>query len=139
MLFRSLLILDEPINGLDIPSKNIFRKLLTFCSSDDRIVIISTHQARELENLINAIIFLDSGEIIFNKTVQEINNKILFKKLNINEETLYSEISASGKIGVVENSDETESPISLELLFNMTIKNKELVKSLFNESIKRKS
>ncbi len=39
-----LLVLDEPTNGLDIPSKGMFRRLVAEALSDERVFIISTHQ-----------------------------------------------------------------------------------------------
>src|SRR6476659_3515198 len=42
-----VLLLDEPTNGLDIPSKKRFRKLIASVMSDDRTILISTHQVRD--------------------------------------------------------------------------------------------
>ena len=67
-----LMLLDEPTNGLDIPSKSQFRKALVSAFSDDRLIIISTHQARDLESIIDAVIILDGGNIIFNRSMGEV-------------------------------------------------------------------
>ena len=52
------LFMDEPTNGLDIPSKAQFRKALMKYTSEDAIILISTHQVRDLENIIDPIIIL---------------------------------------------------------------------------------
>ncbi|WP_379087436.1 ATP-binding cassette domain-containing protein [Pedobacter sp. UC225_65] len=50
-----LVIMDEPTNGLDIPSKAQFRKIMASALTDDRCIIISTHQVRDLDNLIDTV------------------------------------------------------------------------------------
>ena len=128
-----LLLLDEPTKGLDIPSRIAFKKLLSSCYSNERTIVLSTHQVTELENLIDAVIILDNKKIIFNKTINEISQKLISKKLQFNEDALYTEISPIGQIGILKNLDDSESSISLELLFNMTLQNNELVKLLLTD------
>jgi ABC-2 type transport system ATP-binding protein len=54
----NLLIMDEPTNGLDIPSKTQFRKLMASLVNEERCIIISTHQVRDLDNLIDFLLIL---------------------------------------------------------------------------------
>ena len=68
-----LFLLDEPTNGLDIPSKSQFRRVLASALADDRIIIISTHQVRDMENLIDDIIILEDGKIVFNQYTHDIS------------------------------------------------------------------
>ena len=56
-----VLLLDEPTNGLDIPSKIKFRKLIASVFTDDKIIFISTHQIRDLDNLIDRVIIVDKA------------------------------------------------------------------------------
>ena len=56
--------LDEPTNGLDIPSKAQFRKAVTRYTAEDSTLIISTHQVRDLENIIDPIIILDNQAVL---------------------------------------------------------------------------
>ena len=53
-----LLLMDEPTNGLDIPSKATFRRLVASLIDDNQTVIISTHQVRDLESLIDTVLIL---------------------------------------------------------------------------------
>ncbi len=65
----SLLILDEPTNGLDIPSKSLFRKILVSSVAEEQLVLISTHQVKDIETIIDTIVVLDEGKIMYNETV----------------------------------------------------------------------
>jgi ABC-2 type transport system ATP-binding protein len=62
-----VLILDEPTNGLDIPSKVRFRKLIASVMNEDRLIVISTHQIRDLENLIDHIVIVDEGKLLMKR------------------------------------------------------------------------
>ncbi len=73
-----LLLMDEPTNGLDIPSKATFRRLVASLVDDDQTVIISTHQVRDLESLIDTVLILDQRQILLNKTLNEISEKLYF-------------------------------------------------------------
>lgn len=131
-----LLLLDEPTNGLDIPSKSQFRKAVASCLEDDRIFIISTHQARDLESLIDPIIILDEGKIIFNQSNEEISNRLKVSYLSRPpepEEALFSEKTFEGYTVITENNDHEDSHIDLEMLFNTVINNSAKISSLFHD------
>ena len=74
-----LLVLDEPTNGLDIPSKSQFRKLLAAAITDDKTFIISTHQVRDVENLIDSVVVLDQGKIIFDHSISGVAQHLSFE------------------------------------------------------------
>jgi len=131
-----LLLLDEPTNGLDIPSKSQFRKAVASCLEDDRIFIISTHQARDLESLIDPIIILDEGKIIFNQSNEEISNRLKVSYLSRPpepEEALFSEKTFEGYTVITENNDHEDAHIDLEMLFNTVINNSAKISSLFHD------
>ncbi len=127
-----LLFMDEPTNGLDIPSKSIFRKLLASTMNEKQTVIISTHQVRDLESLIDSVIILDHKEIIFNQSLNDISRKLDFRKIEPNEKALYSETSPIGTVGVVVNEKQENSIVSLELLFNAATLSSNEIKKIFN-------
>jgi len=116
-----LLLMDEPTNGLDIPSKATFRRLVASLIDDDQTVIISTHQVRDLESLIDTVLILDQRQILLNKTLNEIGEKLYFGPLLPEEKALYSEPTPQGTIGVTAREDKGETTVSLELLFNAAI------------------
>ena len=116
-----LLLMDEPTNGLDIPSKATFRRLVASLIDDNQTVIISTHQVRDLESLIDTVLILDQRQILLNKTLNEIGEKLYFGPLLPEEKDLYSEPTSQGTIGVTARDGKEETAVSLELLFNAAI------------------
>ena len=114
-----LLVLDEPTNGLDIPSKALFRKILAGSLDEDQLVIISTHQVKDVENLIDKIIILDNEEIIFQHTIEEISQKVCFVSGTSNdlEGAIYSEAIPGGFRLMMPNGH-AETEVDIELLFN---------------------
>ena len=116
-----LLLMDEPTNGLDIPSKATFRRLVASLIDDNQTVIISTPQVRDLESLIDTVLILDQRQILLNKTLNEIGEKLYFGPLLPEEKALYSEPTPQGTIGVTAREDKEETAVSLELLFNAAI------------------
>ena len=126
------LFLDEPTNGLDIPSKASFRKALLKYTREDSIVLISTHQVRDLENIIDPIIILDKQQVLVNASLQEISEKLYFDySTETKDGALYSEIVPGGNIQVMLNTEGEDSKVNIEALFNTVHKHKELVKSVF--------
>ncbi len=116
-----LLLMDEPTNGLDIPSKATFRRLVASLIDDNQTVIISTHQVRDLESLIDTVLILDQRQILLNKTLNEIGEKLYFGPLLPEEKALYSEPTPQETIGVTARDGKEETAVSLELLFNAAI------------------
>lgn len=130
-----LLLLDEPTNGLDIPSKSIFRKLIASAIHEERTILISTHQVRDMENLIDPILILDAGEIIFFEELERISKKLtVLKQLERPAEgsMIHVEASMGGYLVVRENTDGKATRMNLELLFNAVTGNKQRIKELFN-------
>ena len=109
-----LLLLDEPTNGLDIPSKSIFRKIVAGSLDDNQLVIISTHQVRDIENLIDSLIILDQGKIVMNKELIEVSSHLHFSERKSLEGTefIYSE-AIPGGFKVVSPNPETASSIDI--------------------------
>ena len=115
-----LLLMDEPTNGLDIPSKATFRRLVASLIDDNQTVIISTHQVRDLESLIDTVLILDQRQILLNKTLNEIGEKLYFGPLLPEEKALYSEPTPQDNRRHRKDGKE-ETAVSLELLFNAAI------------------
>ena len=129
------LFLDEPTNGLDIPSKAQFRKAVTRYTREDSVILISTHQVRDLENIIDPIIILDKQEVLLNATVDEITEKLYFDYTTIpTEDALYSEMVPGSNVSVYINNACGESKVSIEALFNTVQNHKALIKSILNKS-----
>jgi ABC-2 type transport system ATP-binding protein len=127
-----ILILDEPTNGLDIPSKSQFRRIIASSMDEERSIVISTHQVRDLASLIDHIIILENGKVVFNQSTMEISSKLSFvqtKELD-HLDVLYKEDVLGGHAVMCrKNGEETE--IDLELLFNGVVSNTEKVTNEF--------
>jgi len=119
----SLLIMDEPTNGLDIPSKVQFRKLIASVLTEDRCIVISTHQVRDLDSLIDTLLVLHEREIVVNQPLDEIVEKLIFGNYPDTEglPVLYEEETIRGKNAILRNTTGKYSKVDLELLFNAII------------------
>lgn len=129
-----LLLLDEPTNGLDIPSKSQFRKIVANAIHDDRSFIVSTHQVRDMENLIDPIIILDEGKIVFFQDYEQITRKLTFTRqseLPDPGSLVYSESSLGSYTVVKENTGTEETKMNLETLFNAVVSNTEKIREIF--------
>lgn len=127
------LFMDEPTNGLDIPSKSQFRSAVMKHTSDDSTIVISTHQVRDLENIIDPIVILDRQDVLLNASMQTITEKLFFDYgTTLHPEALYSEQLPGGFIQVLPNPDGRESKVNVEALFNTVHRHKDYVKTLFN-------
>ncbi len=130
------LFLDEPTNGLDIPSKAQFRSALMKYTSEDSTIVISTHQVRDLENIIDPIIILDRQDVLLNASLEEISRKLYFDYgTQLHPESLYSEQLPGGFIQVYPNAEGADSKVNIEALFNAVHHNKEFIKGLFAETL----
>lgn len=126
--------MDEPTNGLDIPSKAQFRKAVTKYTGEDSCIVISTHQVRDLENIIDPIIILDKQEVLVNATLEEIASKLYFDYgTEIKPGSLYLEQIPGGSIQVYPNMSGEESKVNLEAFFNTVHTHKDLVKPFFTK------
>ena len=130
----SLVLFDEPTNGLDIPSKSQFRRLVASSISEHQTFIISTHQVRDVENLIDPIVIVDEGKIIFSAGMNEVTERLSVRFMQTPPEgvsALYSEKVLGGYSVVLENTDDSETAMDLELLFNAVVDESGNVRRLF--------
>ena len=116
------LFMDEPTNGLDIPSKTQFRRVIANNMSDERTLIISTHQVHDVETLLDHILILSESEMLLNSSVSNICKHFSFEyrqPQEMDDTVIYAEPTLQGNAVIAkrgENDDETQ--MNLELLFN---------------------
>lgn len=115
-----LLIMDEPTNGLDIPAKAQFRKAVSRAMTDERIIIISTHQVHDIEQLLDHIVILSENGVLLNKSSEEISNEYVFEYRSPSDmaDAIYAEPTLQGNLVMAPRGDRQETQINLELLFN---------------------
>ena len=130
-----VVLMDEPTNGLDIPSKSTFRKIITSAITEDKTFLISTHQIKDIDTIIDGVIILDEGVIRFNNFIDEISDKLKFtttKDSDSSENILYSEQSLAGNKSIVKNTDNDFTKPDMELLFNSIISENSKVVNYLN-------
>lgn len=130
-----LFVMDEPSNGLDIPSKSQFRKAIAMGMSDEKSVIISTHQVRDIDSLLDHVIIIDDKRVLLDASTTLINEKLYFGEGEAieNDAVIYSQPSISGNSLLRANRGGEDSNINLELLFNATLSERNKIAAIFNK------
>ena len=131
----SLLVMDEPTNGLDIPSKSEFRRLIASNMTDEKTIIISTHQVRDIDSLLDHIVIIDQSNVLLNASNADICRRLLFAELPMSEPTdgaLFVQPSVSGNSAILLNEYDEESRMNLELLFNGVLAERDKFVQVFN-------
>lgn len=131
-----VLLMDEPTNGLDIPGKEAFRRFVAGSMNDERAIVISTHQVRDLEQLLDHIVILDDAKVILDRSIPEIAEKLKFT-LTDSPEVIKSALLAVPSVGgvkvVIQNEDGDETEPDVEMLFNLVVNNQGIVQYLFRK------
>lgn len=120
-----LLLMDEPTNGLDIPSKSQFRRVVANGMTEDRTFVISTHQVRDVDALIDHIVMLDGTRLLLDRSTADVCSRIRFEEHRAGEPTddaLFAQPSLHGTSVICRNPDGEDSPLNLEMLFNALLK-----------------
>ncbi|MEM9933353.1 MAG: ABC transporter ATP-binding protein [Bacteroidota bacterium] len=133
-----LLILDEPTNGLDIPSKGQLRRVLANSISPERTFFISTHQVRDIANLIDPVIILDSGKVIFHQSMESIMSRLYFSldsQVENTPEVIHYERLPGGYSVVSKNTGSNMgTEVDLEVLFNAVMSNEHAFSEIFSKA-----
>ncbi len=126
------LLLDEPTNGLDIPGKSVFRRLLSRYTPEDKVIIISTHQVRDLETMLDHVLIMNSSELLLNRSIAELQEKLtfLYGADASRKEGALASIAAPAGYDILLPADGSgeETRINLELLFEAAFTNSEALK-----------
>lgn len=134
------LLMDEPTNGMDIPSKSTFRRIAADCLAahtdettgrSTQTVIISTHQIDDLEDLIDSVIIMENNGVLLCSTLEEIGRRLCFGEPEEGDQVIYSERSLHGTNAVMVNKTGIDSPVDVKLLFTAVVKNPDVFRELF--------
>ena len=136
----SLLLMDEPTNGLDIPGKAAFRRFIASSASDDRIIVISTHQVRDIDRILDHVIIMNNRNLLLNETINAITDRLAF--LNTSDRELIDRaLVAQPGIGnaqiIVPNDGSYDTEVNLETLFELATTRRDVIDSLFNTQRKQ--
>ena len=121
------LFMDEPTNGLDITSKAALRSILAQYADENKTILISTHQAHDIENLVDRVVILHQGDVLLNQSVSELQQLFGFG-ITTGREAIYSQQSVAGTVGIWAADNTEEGRFDLELLFNAAVKATESVR-----------
>lgn len=131
----SLLLMDEPTNGLDIPGKSQFRKFIASGMTDDKTIVISTHQVRDIDKVLDHVLIVDNSRVLLDQSTSSISERLFFTETDNRELTasaLFSMPSLQGHFLILPNKQGEESDINLELLFGATLAAPEEMLALFH-------
>ena len=131
----SLLLMDEPTNGLDIPGKAAFRRFIASSASDDKIIIISTHQVRDIDRILDHVIIMDEHRLLLNESINAITDRLAFLA-TADKELIDLALVAQPGIGgaqiVIENDGSLDTEVNLESLFELATTRRDIINALFN-------
>ena len=130
----SLLLMDEPSNGLDIPSKSQFRRAVARAMTDERTVVISTHQVGDVEALIDRVMIIGNTRLLLDRRAEDITQRLAFRMVRPDETAtpIYSQHTLGGEAGIfTRQAGEDETKLNLELLFNATLTAGERMEQVF--------
>lgn len=126
-----MLIMDEPTNGLDIPSKSQFRKIIASGMTDDKMMLFSTHQVRDIEQVLDHVIIIDRSHVLLNAGIGEVASRLAFRPLRDGDHPLLTQSGAMGTLVVAPAIDGEETQVDLEMLFNATLQQPQAIRELF--------
>ena len=133
----SLLLMDEPTNGLDIPGKSQFRKFIASGMSDDKTIVVSTHQVRDIDKILDHVLIMDNKHVMLDASTIDICRKLLFVESDNRElaqKALYALPSVQGNYLMLPNADGEESEINLELLFGAALSSPGKIADMFHSN-----
>lgn len=131
----SLIVMDEPTNGLDIPGKSAFRRFIASSMTDDRTILISTHQVRDIDRLIDHVIIMNRSNVVVNSSVNRILEQLAFFNTDDRElisRALYAQPSLEGAAIILPNESGAETEINLETLFELALSQPDKLKSILS-------
>ena len=131
----SLLLMDEPTNGLDIMAKSQFRKFIASGMSDERTIVISTHQVRDIDNVLDHVVIMNNSRVLLDESIVRVTERLAFVESDspaLAEEALYKLPSVQGNSLLLPNREGVETKLNLELLFGAVLADPEKIKELFH-------
>lgn len=134
----SLLLMDEPTNGLDIMAKSQFRKFIASGMSDERTIVISTHQVRDIDNVLDHVVIMNNSCVLLDESIVHVAERLAFVESDspaLAEEALYKLPSVQGNSLLLPNREGVETKLNLELLFGAVLANPEKIKELFHSKM----
>ena len=134
----SLLLMDEPTNGLDIMAKSQFRKFIASGMADERTIVISAHQVRDIDNVLDHVVIMNNSRVLLDESIVRVTERLAFVESDspaLAEEALYKQPSVQGNSLLLPNREGVETKLNLELLFGAVLADPEKIKDLFHSKV----
>lgn len=128
-----VLIMDEPTNGLDIPSKSQWRKIIASGMTDDKMMLVSTHQVRDIEQVLDHVLIIDQSQVLLNVSLGEVASRLAFRPMREGDQPLLAQTGVMGTLVVTPVLDGEETQVDLEMLFNATLQQPQAIQQLFGQ------
>ena len=128
-----VLIMDEPTNGLDIPSKSQWRKIIASGMTDDKMMLVSTHQVRDIEQVLDHVLIIDQSQVLLNASLGEVASRLAFRPMREGDQPLLAQTGVMGTLVVTPVLDGEETQVDLEMLFNATLQQPQAIQQLFGQ------
>ncbi len=128
-----VLIMDEPTNGLDIPSKSQWRKIIASGMTDDKMMLVSTHQVRDIEQVLGHVLIIDQSQVLLNASLGEVASRLAFRPMREGDQPLLAQTGVMGTLVVTPVLDGEETQVDLEMLFNATLQQPQAIQQFFGQ------
>ncbi len=130
----SVILMDEPTNGLDIPGKSEFRRAIVSAATDTRTIIISTHQVRDLDRVLDHVMIIDNKGLVLNTSTAALQKRFRFI-FTVDPAEIQGAMWAQPAVGgynVIRPRIDTEeeTDVNLESLFEFSFANPEIASAL---------
>lgn len=126
-----VLLMDEPTNGLDIPSKSQFRKIIARGMNEDKTIVLSTHQVRDVDAVLDHVLVVDNSRVLLDASIAEIGARLTFKIAGDVKNAIYWQPTINGNMAVLPNEGGEETMVDIEMLFNATLMAPERIATVF--------
>lgn len=131
----SLLLMDEPTNGLDIPGKSQFRKMIAMGMNDERSIVVSTHQVRDIDRILDHVVIMNESSVLLDASMSDISSRLLFVESDdrsLLSSAIYALPTLQGNLLMLPNEGADETPVNIELLFGAVLEKPQLMAEMFH-------
>lgn len=138
--FTPVLLLDEPTNGLDIVGRDQFKAIVSQPEQRGRMILISTHQAHDLERIMDHILFIDAASLALSASKAQLSAALTMGvaahalALEQVEGVIYREAMGEQLAYVARNRSGAVGAVHLELLYKALSLQKDGVLAAVRES-----
>ena len=134
----SLLLMDEPTNGLDIPGKSAFRRFIASSVNENRAIIISTHQVRDIDRILDKVLIMNERNVVLDTSMYDIQRRLRFvtsADSDLIARALYMIPGLGGASMVLDNESGEDTEVNLEVLFDFAMHQPDKLNAIFNSKI----